>query len=212
MIGRGSRGGVSLRRRHVLVFSGWSMALALAACSKSEPQPQESEIPWVPRTEPDITTIAVPQGWVLLDLDEKPVAVQVKITTSHTDYSHAGIHILHSIDSIDPPRPRKTSADLEADRDRAMSDSTQTGWVSDPQPLAPRTIAGSETWGYVGMFTFNSEKTYPSQYWRLWREDGLRHIYVAGFEGTDTIPPELIAALDTIAFFPAGSLPSASPS
>ncbi|MDN6567139.1 MAG: hypothetical protein L0K65_08840, partial [Actinomyces sp.] len=38
----------------------------------------------------------------------------------------------------------------------------------------------------------------PCDMWAVWREDGMWRIYVGGFEGDTTIPPELLDALDTL--------------
>ena len=205
-------------------LSGWIRLLSLLTClfvvlgmlgctqSASEPEPS---VTWRERETPDIVTIAVPRGWVLLGYGERSSRYDLKIASSHSPSTNEGIAILNQEPSIAGLHGR--DGYMRARRDQWMADDVKVNRVKDPEPIGPRMIGGSQAWGYSGMFTFNDKKTYPVQYWALWREDGQWDIYVTGFENTSTVPEELIAALDTVSFFPpnpriSSGSPSPSPS
>ena len=100
--------------------------------------------------------------------------------------------------------------DLKPERDYGVEHGTaQENLIGRGIPLEPRLIAGVKAWGYAATATFGEENTYPIQRWFLWREDGEWLILVAGFANTDTIPAELIGALDTISFIRPSGTPAA---
>lgn len=192
-------------------LSGWRRLLSLLTClfvvlgmlgctqSPSEPEPEPS-VTWSEREAPDIVTIAVPKGWFLVERKDKPNQYDLEIANSRGNLDAEGITIFNQKPSI--AGLHGPDVDMRARRDQWMADDVKVNRVRDPEPIGPRMIGGSQAWGYSGMFTFNDKKTYPVQYWALWREDGQWDIYVTGFENTSTVPEELIAALDTVSFFP----------
>lgn len=205
---------LSVWRRFLVFLVGVSIVLGVSGCADSPSDP-EPTVTWSERETPDIVTIAVPRGWVLLGYGERSSRYDLKIASSHSPSTNEGIAILNQEPSI--AGLHGPDVDMRARRDQWMADDVKVNRVKDPESIGPRMIGGSQAWGYSGMFTFNDKKTYPVQYWALWREDGQWDIYVTGFENTSTVPEELIAALDTVSFFPpnpriSSGSPSPSPS
>ena len=77
-----------------------------------------------------------------------------------------------------------------------MEGGIRNNYITDAEVLPDRTIGGSPAYGYTGVLTFDDGVKRPAQQWLIWREDGMWYIKVVGFD--DEIPPELLAALDTI--------------
>ena len=190
---------LSVWRRFLVFLVGVSIVLGVSGCADSPSDP-EPTVTWSERETPDIVTIAVPRGWVLLGYGERSSRYDLKIASSHSPSTNEGIAIFNQEPSI--AGLHGPDVDMRARRDQWMADDVKVNRGRDPEPIGPRMIGGSQAWGYSGMFTFNDKKTYPVQYWALWREDGQWDIYVTGFENTSTVPEELIAALDTVSFFP----------
>lgn len=167
--------------------------------TRHSPTPTPSPSPhWEEREEPDDVTITAPDGWVLLTEEDRERQPNLMVSSSHDFSTLEGIIISNRPPSI--AHMHGPDADLKAERDSFMKYSTEVGRTKNAIPIGPKQIAGTQAWGYSGEFTFNDKKTYPSQHWLLWREDGLWYIYVTGFENTNTVPEELITALDTIQF------------
>lgn len=79
-----------------------------------------------------------------------------------------------------------------------MEDGLHIGAITDAVALADRTIGGAPAYGYYSISKYHNGGWHPTQRWLVWREDGLWDIEAIGFEGDTNIPPELLAALDTI--------------
>ena len=190
---------LSVWRRFLVFLVGVSIVLGVSGCADSPSDP-EPTVTWSERETPDIVTIAVPKGWFLVERKDKPNQYDLEIANNRGNLGAEGITIFNQKPSI--AGFHGPDIDMRAKRDQWMADDVKVNRVRDPEPIGPRIIGGSQAWGYSGMFTFNDKKTYPSQRWIIWREDGKWSIYVTGFENTSTVPEELIAALDTVSFFP----------
>ena len=185
------------------------VALGLSGCGVSSdgvsPSPSVS---WEERNTPDIVTIAVPDGWDVLSPGEIPGISRLVLVSDREPRGQEGI----SIGNFSPKivGGHGPDVDVKRERDYGVEHGTaQENLVGRGIPLEPRLIAGVKAWGYGATATFGEENTYPIQRWFLWREDGVWLISVAGFANTDTIPAELIGALDTISFIRPSGTPAA---
>ena len=204
-----------MRRLSEVIFRGISLtivaaSLGVAGCvagSSGEPAPRVS---WEERKIDDAVTIDVPDGWVLVDKENRPPSYDL-VVAPNLDRSppvgvwiknyRADIGIMHGPD-----------VDMKARRDQNMADAEKRRTDSFIEPLGPRQIGGSEAWGYASMGKIIGEegKLFPNQTWLVWREDGLWRIEVRGFSDTNTIPAELIGMLDTISFIRPTATPAAT--
>jgi lipoprotein len=204
-----------MRRLSEVIFRGISLtivaaSLGLSGCavrSDQEPAPSAS---WEERKIHDAVTIDVPDGWVLVDKENRPPSYDL-VVAPNLDRSppvgvwiknyRADIGIMHGPD-----------VDMKARRDQNMADAEKRRTDSFIEPLGPRQIGGSEAWGYASMGKIIGEegKLFPNQTWLVWREDGLWRIEVRGFSDTNTIPAELIGMLDTISFIRPTATPAAT--
>lgn len=163
----------------------------------------------------DTINIDVPAGWVRSDLEDHVTPLYI-IQEGHQDirsrsapgirasYESPGTHL--SIYSP-PPMP---DLDIGSRRDSSMEGGIRNDYITDAEVLPDRTIGGSPAYGYTGVFTFDDGIKRPAQQWLIWREDGMWYIKVVGFD--DEIPPELLAALDTITWtIPAPTTVPAAP-
>ena len=153
-------------------------------------------------------TIAVPDGWDVLSPGEIPGTANFMLVSDREPRGRAGIRIGNFSPKI--VGGHGPDVDVKRERDYGVEHGTaQENLVGRGIPLEPRLIAGVKAWGYAATATFGEENTYPIQRWFLWREDGEWLILVAGFANTDTIPAELIGALDTISFIRPSGTPAA---
>ena len=185
------------------------VVLGLSGCGVSSdgvsPSPSVS---WEERNTPDIVTIAVPDGWEVLKPGEMPGISRLVLVSDREPRGRAGIRIGNFSPKI--VGGHGPDVDVKRERDYGVEHGTaQENLVGRGIPLEPRLIAGVKAWGYAATATFGEENTYPIQRWLLWHEDGEWLILVAGFANTDTIPAELIGALDTISFIRPSSTPAA---
>ena len=167
----------------------------------------------------DTVNIDVPAGWVRSNLEDRVTPLYI-IQEGHqgissrsapgirANYKSPGTHL--SIYSP-PPMP---DLNIESHRDSSMEGDIRNNYITDAEVLPDRTIGGSPAYGYTGIFTFDDGVKRPAQQWLIWREDGMWYIKVIGFD--DEIPPELLAALDTITWTipaptTAPAMPTATP-
>ena len=183
-------------------FMMGAAAIILAGCvpgvsgNGSTPSPT-----WNMRMSADTISIDVPAGWVR-DSSEDYITPLYIVQEGHqgihsrsapgirASYESPGTHL--SIYSP-PPMP---DLDIGSRRDSSMEGGIRNNYITDAEVLPDRTIGGSPAYGYTGVFTFDDGVKRPAQQWLIWREDGMWYIKVVGFD--DEIPPELLAALDTI--------------
>lgn len=196
-------------------LTGIAVAL-LTGCVPGESRGDSASSPtWNVRMSADTINIDVPAGWVRSDLEDHVTPLYI-IQEGHQDirsrsapgirasYESPGTHL--SIYSP-PPMP---DLDIGSRRDSSMEGGIRNDYITDAEVLPDRTIGGSPAYGYTGVFTFDDGIKRPAQKWLIWREDGMWYIKVVGFD--DEIPPELLAALDTITWtIPAPTAAPATP-
>lgn len=183
-------------------FMMGAVAIILAGCVPSVSGNGSTPSPtWNMRMSADTISIDVPAGWVR-DSSEDYITPLYIVQEGHqgirsrsapgirASYESPGTHL--SIYSP-PPMP---DLDIGSRRDSSMEGGIRNNYITDAEVLPDRTIGGSPAYGYTGVFTFDDGVKRPAQQWLIWREDGMWYIKVVGFD--DEIPPELLAALDTI--------------
>lgn len=163
------------------------------------------------RLEADTISIDVPKGWVRnTDIEDSTVPLDIVQEEAYGTLSLPGISASYSSPSTylslssPPPWP---DLDIERVRDEYMEDGLQTGKATDAVALADRTIGGSPAYGYYSISKYHNGGRHPTQRWLVWREDGLWDLTAVGFEDETHIPPELLAALDTITW----TIPTTTP-
>ena len=203
-----------MRRLFDAVFRGISLAivaacLGVAGCVASSDQEPAPSVSWEERKIHDAVTIDVPDGWVLVDKENRPPAYDLVVAPNLDSSPPVGVWIRNYPPYFTMQGP---DFDLKARRDQSMADAEKRGSDRVTAPLGPRQIGGSEAWGYASMGKIIGEegKLFPNQTWFVWREDGLWRIEVRGFSDTNTIPAELIGMLDTISFIRPTATPAAT--
>ena len=189
--------------------SALAVVLGLSGCGvPSDGVSPSPSVSWEERNTPDIVTAAAPDGWDILSPGEIPGIARFMLVSDRESRGKEGVRIGNfspKVVGVHGP-----DVDVKRERDYGVEHGTaQENLVGRGTPLEPRLIAGVKAWGYAATATFGEDNTYPIQRWFLWREDGEWLILVAGFANTDTIPAELIGALDTISFVRPAATPAA---
>ena len=74
---------------------------------------------------------------------------------------------------------------------------TDSRFFTDTSLLPDREIDGYLAAGFSGKFHLDGV-VYPTDYWCVWREDGVWEVSVLGFPDEEGIPQELLDAVGTI--------------
>ena len=196
-------------------LTGIAVAL-LTGCVPGDSRGDSASSPtWNVRMSADTINIDVPAGWVRNSLEDDVTPLYIVQEDHQGTHSTPGIRANYMSSGVylsitsPPPMPY---LEVGQHRDSFMNSGTKTGHITDAEVLPDRTIGGSPAYGYAGIFTFNDGIRRLAQQWLVWREDGMWTIRVIGFEGEDAIPPELLAALDTITWtIPAPTTAPAAP-
>lgn len=189
-------------RRHLLSAAlALTLVVGLTACD-AEPLAAPSQSPsptasvsWSERRVADEVTLTVPEGRTRLSREDSGSSSELTIAQAAPGWENIpGIFTVHSIPDALMEGP---DYDVSAYRDRIRGDYEKQGGFTDTSLLPDRTVGDSPAYGFTG--TFHSRGgSHPCDMWAVWREDGMWRIYVCGFEGDTTIPPELLDALDTL--------------
>lgn len=162
---------------------------------------------------PDHISVVVPDGWIDNSQVTGPSPNDLVLTreAGSTRFqpglfaSRLSPRVLTNAEDGEP-----LSLDIWAYRDQQVADASTSAGIVSVVPLPDRTIDGLPA---PGRRTVAEQDGTTSVYetWSVLRRDGVWEITVCGDPGADTVPPELLAALDTLRWSPPGDGTTPSP-
>ncbi|MDY6213955.1 MAG: hypothetical protein SPH79_05655 [Schaalia hyovaginalis] len=161
----------------------------------------------ITQNEYDHVNLNLPEGWsIVQNAATRPDSF---LATASEGESGGAIRINRTSPeslafSFNYPDEVPFDIDLTAHYRESVSSAEQHEETADVQELPARTIGGVHALGFSYQWTRADDPHYE-QVWVLARHDGLWEISARSETGGDSLSPEILAALDSISWTPAGS-------
>ncbi len=186
---------------------------SLAACT-ADTDNEQSQLPdgvvMMSDRPADTITLVPPKGWECYNKKPQPVVAYKCVRRADSDgrLSYLRIEIIapRRLPKIGSPFDNgKEAVDMAEYFNSYYKENQKTPEVTQLERLPERTIDGAKAYGqtFIGTSTYKKEPTqYRKTEWILGRSDGLWKIVLVSADGSDTIPSELLQAVDTITWIP----------